>query len=278
MDGSVLSSDPSNIFLTKNNVWYVLSTTFEPLRSGIETSINPTTNVNAGYSIFVASNDNVYAYDNSINRVNMWSMNLTDSQPVMFPGGCCRDLFIDTSSTLYCALDMLHHVVAKSLNDPVNALTTVAGTGSSGSTSDTLNCPNGIFVDLNYSLYVADFFNHRVQRFSSGQMSAITIAGNGAPSTIVLSCPVHVILDGDGYVFIADSNNNRIIGSGPDGFRCVAGCSGVPGSAPNQLSNPRSLSFDSYGNMWVADCNNRRVQKFILQSNPCGECSSLLDG
>ena len=259
-------------------MWYVLSTAFEPLRSGIETSINPTTNANAGYSVFVASNDNVYTYDNSNSRVNMWSMNMTNSQPVMFTSGSCRDLFIDTNSTLYCALDMLHHVVAKSLNDPVNALTTVAGTGSSGSTADTFIYPNGIFVDQNYSLYVADYGNDRIQRFSSGQMSAVTIAGSGAPSTIVLSRPVHVILDGDGYAFIADSNNNRIVGSGPDGFRCVAGCSGALGSAPNQLSNPRSLSFDSFGNIWVADCDNKRVQKFILQSNRCGEYSSLLDG
>ena len=253
-----------------------MSTTFEPIRTGIEEIIHPTTSASAGYSVFVTGNDNVYAYDNSNSRVNMWSMNLTLSQPVMATSSSCRDLFVDTSSTLYCALDLLHQVVTISLNDPTVGLRRVAGTGTFGSTSDTFINPNGIFVDLNSSLYVADFGNHRVQRFSSGQMNGITIAGAGVSGTITLSYPVHVILDGDGYAFIADSSNHRIVGSGPDGFRCVAGCSGASGSAANKLSNPRSMSFDSYGNIWVADCNNKRVQKFILQSNLCGEHYSSL--
>ncbi|CAF4342654.1 unnamed protein product, partial [Adineta steineri] len=46
--------------------------------------------------------------------------------------------------------------------------------------------------------------------------------------------------------FIADYFNNRIVGSGPNGFRCLVGCSTVAGSASNQLYYPSSLSFDSY--------------------------------
>ena len=271
VNSSVLSYNPSNIFLTKNNAWYIVSGGIDSIRSGIDGSINPTTNASGGFSVFVGGNDHVYAYDNSKHQVNMWSMNLTDSQPVMFTNSSCRDLFVDTNSTLYCTLDYLHHVVAKSLNDPANTSTIVAGTDSPGSTSNMLYHPNGIFVDLNYSLYVADCSNNRIQRFSSGQMNATTIAGFGAPSTISLSCPIHVILDGDGYAFIIDSSNNGIIGSGPDGFRCVVGCTGVSGSAFNQLSNPRSMRFDSYGNIWVADCDNGRIQKFILKINSCGE-------
>ena len=140
-----------------------------------------------------------------------------------------------------------------------------------------LSSPAGIFVDSNITLYVADTGNDRIQRFSAGQTNATIIAGNGAPSTITLLSPMDVVLDGDGYLFIADTNNHRIIGSGPDGFRCVVGCTGSPGSASNQLMNPRSLSFASNGNIWVADYNNRRIQKFTLEhSNSCGECSNVL--
>ena len=58
--------------------------------------------------------------------------------------------------------------------------------------------------------------------------------------------------------------------------RCVAGCSGSYGLAPNQLYNPQSMSFDSDGNIWVADTDNRRVQKFLLRPNPDGEQHSVI--
>ena len=76
---------------------------------------------------------------------------------------------------------------------------------------------------------------HRIQRFSPGSQNAATVAGTGAPGTVTLYYPRGVVLDGDGYLFIVDSNNNRIIGSGPDGFRCVAGCVNGSGSGSNQL-------------------------------------------
>ena len=152
----------------------------------------------------------------------------------------------------------------------------VAGTGCPELATNKLNSPAGIFVDFNLTLYVADSGNDRIQRFSSGQADATTIAGDGAPSTIILSSPMDVTLDGDGYLFIADTNNHRIIGSGPYGFRCVAGCTNSSGSDSNQLMNPRSLSFDSFGNIWVADFNNSRIQKFILNNNSCGEHSKIV--
>ena len=69
--------------------------------------------------------------------------------------------------------------------------------------------------------------------------------------TIVLSRPTGVVLDADGYLFIVDSGHHRIIGSGPGGFRCVVGCSGLAGSASDHLSSPATLSFDTDGNMFV---------------------------
>ena len=38
----------------------------------------------------------------------------------------------------------------------------------------------------------------------------------------------------------------------------------------NQLSLPQSMSFDSFGNIWVADSNNNRIQKFVLNNDTCG--------
>ena len=104
-------------------------------------------------------------------------------------------------------------------------------------------------------------------------MNAITVAGQGAPGTITLYHPTDVILDADGYLFIADGNNHRIIGSGPDGFGCVVGCSTSAGSGSDQLNYPQNLAFDSLGNLFVVDKNNSRIQQFLLATRSCSKYS-----
>ena len=103
----------------------------------------------------------------------------------MYTCQTCYDLFVDTDNTLYCSMLYFHQVVLKSLNSESNALRIVAGTGSSNSTSTTLNAPRGIFVDINLDLYVADYGNHRIQLFRSGQLNATTVAGSTSSTTTI---------------------------------------------------------------------------------------------
>ncbi|CAF0859705.1 unnamed protein product [Rotaria sordida] len=233
----------------------------------------PIKNISGGLDspsgVFGTDTNDVYI-DNgySNHRVDKWSTNSTSSDPEMYVCGVCFYLFIDIQNNLYCSMDDKHQVISKSLNTRLNIWNTVAGTGTVGSTSVTLNTPRGIFVDVNLNLYVADAFNNRIQKFSSGQSNGMTIAGSGATGTISLSVPGGVILDADGYLFIVDGWNHRIVGSGPYGFRCIAACSGG-GSTSTQLSYPLTLSFDSYGNIYVADQYNHRIQKFLLSTNSC---------
>ena len=70
-------------------------------------------------------------------------------------------------------------------------------------------------------------------------------------------------------LFITDNGNQRIIGSDENGFRCIVGCSGRSGLASNQLNAPRNIAFDSFGNLFVVDQYNDRIQKFVLSSNLC---------
>ncbi|CAF4414938.1 unnamed protein product, partial [Adineta steineri] len=88
------------------------------------------------------------------------------------------------------------------------------------------------------------------------------------PSNITLNYPTGIVLDANGYLFIVDSYNHRIVASSYYGFRCIVGCSGG-GSTMYQLSFPQSMAFDSYGNIYVTDRNNSRVQQFALQNNSC---------
>ncbi|CAF4269728.1 unnamed protein product, partial [Adineta steineri] len=147
---------------------------------------------------------------------------------------------------------------------------TVAGTGTAGATSTTLNLPCDIFVDNNLNLYVADTANNRIQKFASGQINGTTVP----TGTITLSKPTGVILDVDGYLFIVDQGNYRLIGSGPYGYRCIAACSGSYGSSSTQLNGPYSIRFDSYGNIFISDLFNNRIQKFFLVTNGCNVTTS----
>jgi len=240
-------------------------------------SINLTRTISAGlsspWSLFVTPSGDIYVDNGQLNgRVDKWTSNTNFSVPAMYVNQSCQGLFVDINDTLYCSIGDPRSVVKKSLNSSSNITITVAGADSSGSASNMLSDPHGIFVDINLDLYVADYGNNRIQLFQSGQLNGITLAGNGSQNiTIVLYNPTGIVLDADGYLFIVDKGNNRIIGSGPNGFRCLVGCPGNS-SASNQLSSPHILSFDSYGNMFITNWESSLIQKFILLTNSCGKC------
>jgi hypothetical protein len=228
------------------------------------------------YGVFVTTSGDIYVDDGQLNgRVDKWTLNTNSSVPVMYVGSACYGLFVDINDTLYCSLRTFNQVVTTSLNSVSNITRTVAGTGIAGSAANMLYYPEGIFVDISFDLYVADYQNNRIQLYQFGQLNATTIAGSGSPNpTITLNGPSGIVLDADAYLFIVDCLNSRIVGSGPNGFRCLAGCFGG-GPASNQLSSPQTLSFDSYGNMFVTDWGNDRIQKFILLTNSCGKCENI---
>jgi hypothetical protein len=224
------------------------------------------------FSVFAPNTNDIYIGNN--NDVEKHTLNDTSSVSTLNTGGECYGLFIDSNNSLYCVLYNSHKVIKRSLNSSDTQTTTVAGTGCSGFLLNMLYVPQGIFVDNNFNLYVADTGNSRIQFFYSGRPNATTVAGNGAPGTISLSAPTDVLLDADGYLFIVDNGNCRIVGSGPNGFRCVVGCSGW-GSSANQLAAPQSMAFDTYGNIFVSDTFNSRIQKFVLATNSCSEYCSM---
>ncbi len=265
---------PTNIFVDVTDAVYVSSQSlnFVQIWSGGSTipTRNLSNNCNDKCGLFVTVNGDIYVDNTQTSQVVKWSLNTTNSISVMAAPSTCFSLFVDINNTLYCSIENQHQVVKNFLgNNNPNTFTVVAGTGSPGSTSSMLNYPQGIFVNTNFDLYVADCNNNRIQLFHSGQLNATTVAGNGFSGAINLLCPTGVILDADNYLFIADNRNHRIIGSGPDGFRCVAGCSGIVGSASDQLRRPQSLAFDSFGNLFVADWNNGRIQQFLLDTSSC---------
>ena len=234
-------------------IWYNSSN--DKLSKKISSSLlNPS-------SIFVTINGDIYI-DNG--RIDKWTAANERWISVMNVTSTCYAIFIDIYESLYCSM-LDNHRVDKKWS---NGRTTIVA----GSELNTLNHPWGIFVDINLDLYVADSGNNRIQLFRLNQRNGITVAGNSSTNvTIELNEPTGVVLDGDRHLFIVDKGNHRIIGSDEYGFRCIFGC-----STNDKLSDPISMSFDSYGNIYVTNLGNNRIQKISLSKpsdRKCENCS-----
>ena len=275
-DSNTLIGNPVGIFINTDNTVYATTSSRSSVLVWTEGSSNLTSSIFSDllYSdgVFVTTSGDVYADNGDTNkRVELWTANTNNSSISMYVRGTCSGLFVDIYDTLYCSIWSIHQVLKKPAGGDANTSFIAAGTGASGSAPDMLHYPNGVFVDIDLNLYVADNGNHRIHLFRSGQLNGTTVAGAGATDTITLDSPTTVVLDADGYLFIVDRGHHRIVGSGPRGFRCIAGCSGLSGATANQLFYPYGLGFDSYGNLYVTDASNNRIQKFLLAKNECGE-------
>ncbi|CAF1456455.1 unnamed protein product, partial [Adineta steineri] len=277
---SIVGKNPLAIFVNTNNTIYAINQQNNTIIMWEEESVNPTKIIHDNFSnsasLFVTSKGDIYIDDGYGNgQVQRWIAGTTTFVTVMNVSSSCFGLFVDINDTLYCSMFNHDQVLKTSLNDSVmSSNRIIAGTGSPGPASNQLAGPGGIFVDMNLDLYVTDCRNDRVQLFLSEESNGITVAGSTSLNpTITLRCPNGITLDAEKYLFIVDSNNDRIVGSGVNGFRCLVGCYGW-GSQSNQMNKPFSFSFDHFGNIFVTDQGNSRIQKFQYFEESCD--SSLL--
>ncbi|CAF1656481.1 unnamed protein product, partial [Adineta ricciae] len=266
---------PSSVFITKNNTIYVTNYQYGKVIVWIAGNSTPSNTISGNLqeplSLFIMDEGDILVDAGNPNGlVARFMSNGTETAPAMYASSYCSGLFVDINNTLYCAMNVLHQIVKCSLSSSSNTTIVVAGKfNESGPMPDELNYPNGIFVDINFDVYVADSANSRIQIFQAGELNATTAAGAGLNGSVTLIYPTSVALDADNNLYIVDLDNNRVIVSGPNGFRCIAACSGNAGSGPTKLKMPSFMAFDSYGNMFVVDGNNSRIQKFSLISNSC---------
>lgn len=131
--------------------------------------------------------------------------------------------------------------------------------GSFGTGNGQFDQPEGIARDSNGNIYVVDYNNHRIQKFSSTG-TYLDKWGSQGNWYGQFSFPHGIAIDNNDVVYVADSSNNRIQTFDTDGNYLSQ--FGEFGAGDGQMIGPISVTADDFGNVFVADTLNNRIQKF----------------
>ncbi len=147
--------------------------------------------------------------------------------------------------------------------------------GKSGTGPGEFNRPEGICVDAQDRVYVADSCNHRIQIFSR-EGKLLRMYGKPGKAFGQLSYPYDICVDPQGRQYVCEFGNSRIqvFDAQDRPIEIIGG----RGSEPGQFSNPWGVALDSAGNLYVADSQNHRVQKLIRTAKSASVRKSDLSG
>lgn len=138
--------------------------------------------------------------------------------------------------------------------------------GGFGSADGKFNDPWGIAVDSSGDIFVADTFNHRIQKFDEngnfllawGTPGVSSAPGAGRSTTFF--GPRAIVIDQQGRLLVSDTGNKRVQVFDTDGnFITQFGSSGA---GDGRFNEPVGLAVDQAGNTYVADTWNKRIQVF----------------
>ena len=160
---------------------------------------------------------------------------------------------------------------------------TVVGNGIAGFSGDgasmiqaSLNKPHEIRFDRDGNLFIADMLNHAIRKVDLKLGLISTIAGTGEPGfsgddgaadKAQLKNPHSIQFGPDGRLYIADIGNNRIrVVDLSTGLIDTLSGDGEKGATIDgeqysevSLNGPRSIDFDSNGDLWIVLRNGNQV-------------------
>ncbi|MBI2970415.1 MAG: 6-bladed beta-propeller [Gammaproteobacteria bacterium] len=153
----------------------------------------------------------------------------------------------------------------------------LAVTGESGSGPGKFKAPGGVAVGPDGSIFVADFYNQRIQQLNPDGSFVLQWGRTGKTGIRggQFNYPTDVAIDRDGRVYVADGYNDRVqvIATSQTDDRAVLNKWGGPfamnifGPFHGWFATVTSVAIGPDGSVFAADFYNDRVQKFTHQGD-----------
>ena len=139
--------------------------------------------------------------------------------------------------------------------------------GTHGSGQGQFISPQGVAVDGESNILVADHYNDRIQKFTaSGQF--LSAVGTRGERPLEFSDPIDIAFNAaNNKVYVTDNLNERVqvLNSDLSFYHMF----GERGSGEGQFRNTQGIACDSAGNVYVADTGNDRIQVFTAEGQFC---------
>ncbi|HAA54108.1 MAG TPA: hypothetical protein DCE42_05100 [Myxococcales bacterium] len=253
-------------------------------------------------TLYLASSQHIYFVDSKRNTIRFVhnettvGSTLINSLPSLFRP---VDFFETSSGELYVIND--DYAVYKllpggTLQQPEKTVVHVAGvvkdkqvgTAQDGNVASVeFRYPEGITIDNNGVLYIADTGRNRIRTIENGQVKTILTSANGP-----INEPVKLDFDGDGNLFILVKSSNRVLkwninNTSQRTTTCIDVWAGLPNkeSTPPKglrngyrlqalFNNPYMMLFAKSGEAFISDTSNYRIRKIDIT----GKLSDLAGG
>jgi gliding motility-associated-like protein len=200
-------------------------------------------------------------------------------------------LTVDAFGNIYVADTFNNQRIRRITLD--GTVTTIAGDGTIGSVDEsalksTFNGTQGIKIDSEGTLYVADSQNNKIRKISANGIVS-TVAGNGTDGAVdgfgtiaSFSSPFGLDFDKSGNILVADMNNNKIRKINSLGEVTTIAGSGKQGSEDGAGSTasfygPADITVNSQGEIFLTTRDNK-IKKIVIQKGSYAISPSLPEG
>ncbi|MDW5289701.1 peptidyl-alpha-hydroxyglycine alpha-amidating lyase family protein [Formosa sp. PL04] len=132
--------------------------------------------------------------------------------------------------------------------------------------ADLFIMPHGLEVDKENNVWVTDVALHQVFKFSANGNLLLTLGEAKVPGNDSkhFNLPTDIAVSDDGSFYVSDGYaNSRVVKFSKDGTYLLEW--GKFGNKQGEFNVPHGIDLDKNGNVYVADRDNNRIQKFDSQ-------------